>query len=154
VKSAGSVDSVVAAIREDAVAEVERVEQATAAELTALRAAAAEADVTIAGRAERLTEARRKNEERVAQQEWDGRRAVIEQREAWIARVVAAANFDGVDVAPLVREAQARVPGGEVVTSPDGCVVRGGDLTFDNRFEARAKRFEAEWRRALSEVYR
>lgn len=153
-QTAGSVASVVAAIHEDAAAEVERLEQATAAELVAIREESAGTDVSIPDREQRLAAARRNNEERLAQQEWDGRRAAIEQRERWIGRVVAAARFENIDVAPLAREALERVPGGEVVTSADGCIVRRGDTVFDNRIAARSKRVESEWRRALSEVYR
>ena len=158
----GSPASVVAAIREDAEAEVERLQEATAAELATIRAEAASTSVAIVDRDARLMAARRETEERVARQEWEGRRAAMQQREQWIQRVVAAAQErwtvttgDALDA--LVREAKSRLPDGpcEVLVSPrGGCVVRCGDLSFDNTFEARVRRLEPEWRSALSGMYK
>ncbi len=146
----GSPASVVAAIREDADAEVQRINETTAAELASIRADAASATVAIADREERLGAARRANEERMAKQEWEGRRAAIEQREAWIQRVVAKAQetWTSGDVNALIREARSRMPQGtcevavsksdrervdvadaRVTTAPiaGGCVVTIGD---------------------------
>jgi hypothetical protein len=119
-------------------------------------------NVAIGDREERLTAARRWNEERVAKQEWEGRRAVMQQREMWIQRVVEKAqqgwgtsSAEALD--PLVREARSRLPEGdcEVIASPrGGCIVRIGDLSFDNSFEARSRRLEPEWRSALSGMYK
>ena len=130
--------SVVAAIREEADAEVQRIQEATATELSAIRADAASPSVAITDREERLTAARRANEERIAKQEWEGRRAAIEQREAWIQRVVATAQEgwsggDAYQVNALIREAQSRMPRGpcdvavsacdrDRVDIPDACV--------------------------------
>ena len=157
----GSPASVVAAIREEAEAEVERLQESTAAELAAIRAEAASTSVVIADRDARLMAACRETEERIARQEWEGRRALMQQREQWMQRVVAAAqerwtvtSGDALDA--LVREAKSRLPDGpcEVIVSPrGGCVVRYGDLSFDNTFEARARRLEPEWRSALSGMY-
>lgn len=157
----GSPASVVASIREEAEAEVERLQETTAAELAAIRAEAASTSVVIAGREQRLAAARRENEERIARQEWEGRRAAMQQREQWMQRVVAAAqerwtvtSGDALDA--LVREAKSRLPDGpcEMIVHPrGGCVVRCGDLSFDNTFEARARRLEPEWRSALSGMY-
>ena len=157
----GSPASVVAAIREEAEAEVERLQETTAAELAALRTEATSTSVVIADRDARLTAARREAEERIARQEWEGRRAVMQQREQWMQRVVAAAQerwtvTSGEALDALVREAKSRLPDGacEVIVSPrGGCVVRCGDLSFDNTFEARARRLEPEWRSALSGMY-
>src|SRR5688572_15199574 len=88
----GSPASVVAAIHEDAAAEVERIESALSAELASIENETATADVAVADRALRLAAARRGNEDRVARQEWEGRRAAIEQREAWIQEVVTRAQ--------------------------------------------------------------
>ena len=88
----GSPASLIAAIREDAAAEAERIQEAAANELASIRAEGTSSDVAIADREERLIAVRRENEERIAKQEWEARRAVIEQREAWIGRVVARAR--------------------------------------------------------------
>jgi vacuolar-type H+-ATPase subunit E/Vma4 len=180
----GSPASVVAAIREEADAEVERIEGTTAVELAAIRAETASTSVAIADREERLTAARRANEERVAKQEWEGRCAAIEQREQWIQRAVAKAqeSWTGGDAAKrrerlnaLIREARSRMPQGrcdvavsvrdqDLVDIPDaritlapiagGCIVTSGSMSFDNSFEARARRLEPEWRSALSRMYK
>lgn len=158
----GSPASLVAAIREEGEAEVERIQEAAAAALGAIAAEAASAEVAVGNREERLAAARRLNEERVARQEWEGRRAVMQQREAWIQRVVAkaqqgwgASTSEVLDA--LVREARSRLPEGshEVVAGPrGGCIVKIGDLSFDNTFEARSRRLEPEWRSALSGMYK
>lgn len=153
--------SVVAAIREEAEAEVERIQELAAAELAAMRAEATATSVVIVDRDTRVTAARRETEERIARQEWEGRRAVMQQREQWIQRVVAEAQArwsvtSGEALDALVREAKSRLPDGpcEVIVGPrGGCVVRSGDLSFDNTFEARARRLESEWRSALSGMY-
>lgn len=161
-QSLGSPASVVAAIREDGEAEVERIQEAAAAELRRIATEGASMSVAVDDREERLATARRRNEERVARQEWEGRRAVMEQRETWIQRVVAkaqegwhASSAEALDA--LVREARSRLPDGqcEVIASPrGGCIVRIGDLSFDNTFEARSRRLEPEWRSALSGMYK
>ena len=164
----GSVASLVAAIREDAAAEVERIEQ--------LPPAVEPPPEPPRRDEERLNAIRRQNAERVARQEWEGTRAAIEQREAWIRSVVGRAELSG-DPMPLAVEALRYVPGDEceiainprdridaaklgrrvrVVEAPiaGGCIVTSGDVTFDNSYEARARRLESEWRNALSEMYR
>lgn len=153
----GSPASVIAAIREDAAAEAERIQEATASELASIRAEGASAEVAIAGREERLAAARRESEERIAKQEWEARRAVIEQREEWIVRVVAKARErwdtrDPARVAALVQEARSHLPDG--ASQVDDCVVTVGNVSFDNSFEARSRRLEPEWRNALSGIYR
>lgn len=158
----GSPASVVAAIREDGEAEVERIQEAAAAELRTIAAEGASADVAVADREERLAAARRQNEERIARQEWEGRRAVMQQREAWIQQVVSKAQerwraSSPEELEALVLEARSRLPDGhvEVVASPrGGCIVKIGDLSFDNTFEARSRRLEPEWRSALSGMYK
>lgn len=158
----GSPASVVAAIREDGEAEVERIQEAAAAALKTIAVEAASTDVAVGDREERLAAARRMNEDRVARQEWEGRRAVMQQREEWIQRVVTKAQqrwgtSSAETLDALVREARSRLPEGEceVVASPrGGCIVRIGDLSFDNTFEARSRRLEPEWRSALSGMYK
>ena len=139
-----------------AAAEAERIQESTANELASIRATEASSDVAIADRDERLAAARRENEERIAKQEWEARRAVIEQREAWIGRVVAKARerwgeLDAVRVAALVDEARTHLPEGSFQV--DGCVVTVGNVSFDNSFEARSRRREPEWRNALGGMY-
>lgn len=159
--SLGSPASVVASIREEAQAEVDRLQEATAARLAAIRAEAAAASVAIGDREVRLTAARRETEERIARQKWEGRRAVLQQREQWMQRVVAAAQqrwtaTSGAALDALAGEARSRLPEGdcEVIESPrGGCVVRRGDLSFDNSYDARSRRLEPEWRSALSGMY-
>jgi len=180
----GSAASVVASIHEDADAEVQRIEETTAAELASIRREAETVSIAIADREEQLSSARRINEERVARQEWDGRRAVISQRETWLWRVVAKAQqmWTGGDretrrahLNALIGEALSRMPasGCEIALSPHdrdlidprdmritikpiggGCIASTGNVTFDNSFEARARRLEPEWRNALSGMYK
>jgi len=181
-QTAGSVASIVAAIREDAAAEVERIDQTTAADLAAIHAEERDTAVTIADRDVRLAAARRENQERLAQQEWEGRRTAIEQREAWIARVIDAAREEGTStkeqLTALIREALENIDAAECevlvaprdrelidpakfqqkirITTADirgGCLIKAGPVVFDNGFDARAKRFEPEWRKALGEMY-
>ena len=147
----GSPASVVAAIREDAAAEAERLRETTAAELQAIRAEAASFTAAIADRDERLQAARRAAEERLAKQEWEGRRAAIEQREAWIRRVLEKARERFVVTDALVQDARSHLPPGP--SRVDGGVVTAGDLSFDNSFDARTRRLESEWRNALSRMY-
>jgi vacuolar-type H+-ATPase subunit E/Vma4 len=147
----GSPASVLAAIREDAVAEAERLRDATAAELQAIRAEAEAFSVVIADREARLQAVRRTSEERLAKQEWEGRRAAIEQREVWIERVVEQARARFAITDALLQEARSHLPPGPVHV--EGGVVTAGNLSFDNSFDARARRLEPEWRNALSRMY-
>lgn len=173
----------IAAIREDAQAEVERIDQETAKEVAAIRAEEQSVSTAVPDREQRLAAARRGNQERIAQQQWEGRRAEIEQREAWIARVVATARerwsctpaqltalvrealqtieADAYDVAVAARDRDTIDPAKfkekiRVRTTDigGGCIVTAGNTVFDNSFDARAHRFEDAWRKALSEVYR
>ena len=147
----GSPASVVASIREEAEAEVERIQETAAAELATIRAEAASASVAVADRETRLAAARRETEERIAKQEWEGRRAVMQQREEWMQRVMAAARERWTCTDALIADARAHLPVGPFTV--DGCVVKVGDLSFDNGYEARSRRFEPEWRGALSGMY-
>ena len=182
-QTVGSVASIIASIREDAAAEVERIEQATAADIASIRTEETGTDVSVPDRVSRLATVRRENQERIAQQEWEGRRAMIEQREAWIARVVATARQEWrstpEQLLSLIREALQNVDAAECevavapqdrdrvdpsqfekrihITTADidcGCIVTAGDITLDESFDVRAKRLEPEWRKALGEVYR
>jgi vacuolar-type H+-ATPase subunit E/Vma4 len=177
-QSHGSVASVVAAIRDEAAAEVERLQRASQTEVEKLRATTEAFQVP--DREQRLAAARREQRERVAQNEWECRRAVIEQREEWIRRVIERGNemlASGDRSAALNRlfdEARRRLPEGpcravvaerdvkllqrkdvEVKAGPisGGCIVSAASVTFDNSFEARARRLEFEWRKAIAALY-
>lgn len=174
----GSIASVIAAIRDEAAAEVERVQHAAEAEVETLRAAVKAYEIP--DREQRLAAARREQRERVAQNEWECRRAVIEQRESWIGRVVARgtellAGGERRDALNrLFDEARGHLPAGacQAVVAPGdagllqrdgvrvqegtisgGCIVSCGGVTFDNSFEARARRLEFEWRKAVAALY-
>lgn len=175
----GSPASVIASIREDADAETERIHESAEAELEAIRAESASARVAVEDREERLAAARQANEERAAKQQWDARCATLEHREKWIQRVVTAgqqrwSRDGGARLNALVREALSRMPAGQcevAVREADrelvevgearvstavmagGCIVTSGEVSFDNSFEARARRLEPEWRSALSRMF-
>jgi vacuolar-type H+-ATPase subunit E/Vma4 len=171
----GSIASVIAAIRDDAAAEVERFDRETFE--------VPQETVTIGDRDAQIAAVHRENRERIAQFEWESRRTIVEQREAWIARVREAAHqrWDPEkNLEALAREALERIPGEEcriavavkrrlpaglarlthkrltVTTAPiaGGCIVSSGGVAFDNSFEEREHRLEAEWRRALSALYK
>lgn len=110
----GSSASVLAAIRDEAAAEMERITKAADDAIASLTAP--QPPQEIPNRAQRMAEALKRNEESLAQTEWDARRALIEQREEWIVRVVARGNeilaetrLD--DLARLAREALELVRG-------------------------------------------
>ncbi len=115
---AGSVESVVATIRAEADAEVDRLRARGDEEIAGLRDLPQETDS--ADREVRLSAARKYRDELAAQMDWEERRRVIEQREAWIARVIArgeellrSAIVDGrkQSLARLAREAFQSVHG-------------------------------------------
>src|SRR5450756_2092777 len=82
----GSIDAVTATIRDEANEELERIRGVRDEEIARLRELPAAASP---GNRERLlSEAHRRNNELLAQMEWEEKRRVIEQREAWIARVI------------------------------------------------------------------
>jgi vacuolar-type H+-ATPase subunit E/Vma4 len=181
----GSVASIIAAIREDAAAEVEHVEESMNAEVASIRAEEASTDVRIPDRDARLAAARRENDQSIAHQEWEGRRAAMAQRETWIESVTAKPREhwrgDAAQLNALIREALQKLDAHEcevavaqrdrelvdaanlpaekkirLTTAPiaGGCIITAGDVVFDNSFEARTRRLEPEWRKALSELYR
>lgn len=155
----GSVESVMAAIRDDAGADVERIEKTAAGDIANIRKMAE--DFTPPGDESGLkTAAARRNAELLAQAQWEGQRRFIEQRERWIAEVIAAAapllaNASADDLAALEREARAVAGDRTCEPAPGGgCIVRGKNVVFDNSFKERARRFEPQWRKALAELYR
>ncbi|MGE5277732.1 MAG: hypothetical protein ACM3SU_12105 [Acidobacteriota bacterium] len=199
-RSLGSVAAVVEALREEAEGEVQRIDRETEQRIAALRASAAGEPVGLPDRGPRLAAARREADELLAQESWVDRRAMIEEREAWIGRIVAEGlgRLEAPEpasqrrdlLARLAAEAAACLPGEacEIVVAPadaalldegwcrdvarsagkkiarvvsdagrraGGCLARteGGKVSFDNGFEARARRFEPAWRMGLAEIY-
>ena len=158
----GSVDSVLAAIGDDAAVEAERIEKTAADDTAAQRKAAASVAAGVADHDQRLAAARRRNAETIAQAEWEARRAFIEQRERWIDSVVARGREILRDTPPdalarLKAEALAAVgdPRAAVTAaSSGGWIVRAGNLVVDNSLDERSRRFEPVWRAALAEMYR
>jgi vacuolar-type H+-ATPase subunit E/Vma4 len=118
-KSWGSVASVVDALAEDVDAELARIRQGAEAEIEALRRADADDPVRISDRDARLAAAHREAAEALAREDWEDRRAALEDREAWIARAAALGldrlrRPEGIDAAALARligEAADHLPG-------------------------------------------
>jgi vacuolar-type H+-ATPase subunit E/Vma4 len=183
-KPLGSAPAVLAMMRDDAAAEVERIEkdaEAQARRLEGEDGAGTPAD----DREQRLAEAARQRRERLAREEAEERRAALDVRERWIACVVAEGRKLLECVEPrderravletLAREALERLPPGDHVISTSavdadlardlgvrvgppaairgGCIVRCGNLSVDNSFDERERRFEPQWRAALARMY-
>jgi len=114
----GSIDAVTATIRDDANVELERMHARRDEEIAQLRELPVAASP---GNRERLlAEAQRRNDELLAQMEWEEKRRVIEQREAWIVCVIrrgseilatADAQTRKATLAACVREAMQSVSG-------------------------------------------
>lgn len=85
----GSVESVVAAIREEAFAESDRIETQTAAAIARLREEDRQRPVAIPDGDARIEAARRLARERAAEENWADRQLALESRERWMARAVA-----------------------------------------------------------------
>ena len=85
----GSVESVVAAIREEAFAETDRIETQTAAAIARLREEDRQRPVAIPDGDARIEAARRLALERAAEENWADRQLALESRERWMARAVA-----------------------------------------------------------------
>jgi vacuolar-type H+-ATPase subunit E/Vma4 len=126
----GSVESIVAAIREEARAESDRIDAETAATITRLRDEDRHTPVEIPDSDIRTEAARRQARERAAEESWADRQLALEWREQWMARAVALGleRVRGADEATrredllrLAREAAARIggPAVEVVVAPD-----------------------------------
>lgn len=86
-KPVGSAPSVLATMRDDAQAEIDRIEQE--AEAAAARSAGDEpATMEPPDREERLAAAARQRRERLAREDWEDRRVALELRERWIGEVI------------------------------------------------------------------
>ena len=120
-KPLGSVAAVIAAIREDASAEAESIDRRAQTEVERIRALEASDVVAIPDLERRLTAARQASEARLAQEDWEDRRAAVADRERWIARAVELGRHQLTDpgdaqarrerLAVLAKEAIARLPG-------------------------------------------
>jgi vacuolar-type H+-ATPase subunit E/Vma4 len=132
----GSVEWIVAAIREEARAESDRLENETAATIARLREEDRQTPVVIPDRDARLEAARRLARERGAEENWTDRQLALESRERWMTRVVALGleqlrNADAAtrraDQLHLACEAAARVGGPQVqiVVAPDDLALAG-----------------------------
>jgi vacuolar-type H+-ATPase subunit E/Vma4 len=84
----GSIESVLAAVQEDARAENEQIERETAAAIARAREEDARLPVVVADAEARVGAARRQARDRLAAEDWADHEAAIRDREAWIAQVV------------------------------------------------------------------
>jgi vacuolar-type H+-ATPase subunit E/Vma4 len=126
----GSIESVIAAVREDARAEADRFDAEAAAAIARLREVDGRTPVTVPDGDVRLEVARRRARERDAEESWTDRQVGLEARERWLARV-AAAGLDRLraadaatrreDLLHLARDAAVRVgaPAVEVLVAPE-----------------------------------
>jgi vacuolar-type H+-ATPase subunit E/Vma4 len=124
----GSVAAVVAAIREDAAVEVDAIVRQADADIARLRAEDAARPLAFIEGDMQVAAARDSARARFAQQDWLDRRAAIDEREAWLARVAALGQqrlgLDGDErqkqrLARLVEESLGRLqsPALEIVVS-------------------------------------
>lgn len=88
----GSVEAVVAAIREDALEETQRIEREGGVAVRRLQQEDAALPVVVADADARLAAARTRARERLAVEDWSDRQSALKAREAWVAAVVAAAE--------------------------------------------------------------
>ena len=130
----GSVESIVAAIREEARAESDRLDAETAATIARLREEDSATPVAVPDGDARIESARRQARERAAEENWADRQLALESRERWMARAVALgldrlraadAATRREDLLHLASEAAARVggPAIEIMVAPDDLVL-------------------------------
>ena len=126
----GSVESIVAAIREEARAEIDRLDAETAATIARFCDEDRQTPVAVPDGDARIEAARRQARERAAEENWADRQLALESRERWMARVVALGldRLRAADAATrrddllyLAGEAAARVggPAVEIIVAPD-----------------------------------
>ena len=113
----GSVASVIVAIRDEAAAQIEQIAAKAGEQNRELQLPGPPAEIP--DRHQQIAAALKRNAEALAQEEWESRRRLIEQREEWIARVVERGNeilrLSGEDVLQrLTREALELVAGERV----------------------------------------
>ena len=118
----GSVEGVIAAIREDARVEIERIERDGKAAVAALRQSDAALPLVLADADARISAARRQAAERRAEEDWADRQSALNARESWIGAVAAsgaarlralAAPERRLELLKLAREARSRIPEGD-----------------------------------------
>jgi vacuolar-type H+-ATPase subunit E/Vma4 len=88
VKTLGSAASVAEAVRENASREAERLLRDADEEVVRLRKEAESAEVTPPERPARLAAARRDISARIAREDWEDRRAALEERERWTGEAI------------------------------------------------------------------
>lgn len=119
----GSIEAVLAAVREDARAEVEKIESDATIAAARLRDEDRYSPVALADADARIAAAQRLARERAAEEDWADRRAILDARERWVGRVaagglqrlLAADPADRrADLLRLAREAVMRLPGDRV----------------------------------------
>ena len=110
----GSVEAVIAAVREDARGEAERIARDADAVIARLRREDAAAPVVVADAEARMAAARREARARTADEDWADRQSALLARDRWMAAVVDAAarrlqarppDERRADLAALAREA-------------------------------------------------
>jgi vacuolar-type H+-ATPase subunit E/Vma4 len=130
------VAAVIAALRDDVGAEVEKLERQTLQQLARLQAEEAGESLSVPDREARLAAAAREAQSRLAREEWQGAREVLEEREKWIDRIVAAGRTTlsaleaigqrRADLVRLARDGLDRLPGQSfevVVSAADAAIL-------------------------------
>jgi vacuolar-type H+-ATPase subunit E/Vma4 len=139
----GSVEAVVAAIREDAHAEVERIERERDASAARIRAEDAAAPVVVADAEVRLSAARREARERAAAEDWADRQSRALARDRWMRVVAERARQQLRDATDAQRRADLLTCAGEAIAQmpAGGCelLVAARDLVL----------LDERWRDAL-----
>lgn len=130
----GSAAAVVAALRDDAAAERERLERESARALEALSADAAARPPEDAAGADRLDAVRRANADADAAEDWEDTVAAAADRDAWISAVAAAgrrAIAEAADVQALLerltREAVLELPGLDCIVTVPAALAPGAE---------------------------
>ena len=118
----GSVEAVIAAIREEARVEIDRIERDARAAADALRQSDAATPLVLADADARISAARRQAAERRAQEDWADRQSALNARESWIATIAEAGRRRlgarpeaerRLELLQLAREARSRIPEGD-----------------------------------------
>jgi vacuolar-type H+-ATPase subunit E/Vma4 len=156
VKTLGSPASVADAVREEASLEVERLLRDTDEEIVRLRAEAQSSDVMPPDRPARLAAASREVSARLAREDWEDRRAALEERERWTERAVRLARerLDGDREAAsrrelllaLAVEAAERLPAGAVEIAVSASDASIADDAFVEELARRSRRTVARAR--------
>lgn len=138
------------AVREEASREVERLLRDTNEEIVRLRAEAQSADVMPPDRPARLAAARREVSAQLAREDWEDRRAALEERERWTERAIRLARerLDGDREAAARRElllalaveAAERLPAGAVEIAVSASDASIADDAFVEELARRARR--------------